>query len=304
MTGAWLPGEHSFVATASVNGIDICYETRGEATDPPLLMIAGLGMQLVGWGDDVLERFAREGLYVVVYDNRDIGLSTHLDGAGMPDLLSVVGHPGAEVPYRLAAMADDAAALLDHLDAAPAHVLGVSMGGMIAQELAIRHPDKVRSLVSIMSTTGAADVGQPLPEAAAQLLRASPADREAAIAMSLDISRVIGSPGFSLDAEREARMAGEAYDRSHDPAGVARQLAAVLASPDRTAGLASVAVPTLVVHGREDPLITPSGGRATADAIPGAELMMIEGVGHSIPDQLWDKIVVGVVATAGAAGQP
>ncbi|MGH9303379.1 MAG: alpha/beta fold hydrolase [Acidimicrobiales bacterium] len=288
------------MTSAQVGELEICYETEGNRKDAPLLLIAGLGMQLVGWGDDFLERLAGAGFFVIAYDNRDVGLSTHLSTCGLPDLLALFGPGQVKVAYRLKEMADDAAGLLDQLGIASAHVLGVSMGGMIAQELVISHPDKVRSLVSVMSTTGAPDVGHPGPEAASELLRPAPKDRDEAVEFALKALAVIGSPGFPTDAERERRMAAQAYDRSHDPGGTARQLAAILSSPDRTAGLGTVCVPALVIHGAADPLVTPSGGRATAAALPSAKLMMIEGMGHSIPVELWDEIVTAIADNARA----
>ncbi len=236
------------------------------------------------------------GLYVVRYDNRDVGRSTWLDDAGVPDLLAIAAGAIPEVPYLLADMADDAAGLLDALGISSAHVLGASMGGMIAQSLAIRHPGRVRTLVSVMSTTGDPSVGQPHPEALELLLLPPPADREAAIEQSLKTWKVIGSPGFPLHEDRIRASAGAAYDRAFHPAGSARQIVAIVASPDRTPDLAKVEIPTLVIHGESDPLVDPSGGRATAAAVPGARLWTIPGMGHDLPPELFGEFADRVAA--------
>ncbi len=282
--------------TAPLGEVEIFYETRGDPAHPPVLLVAGLGMQLVGWGEDWLARLAAERLFLVVYDNRDVGLSTHLDEAGMPDLLALFEGRDPHVSYRLADMADDAAGLLAHLGIPSAHVVGISMGGMIAQELAIRHPALVRSLCSVMSTTGAPGVGQPSHEAVHELLRPAPETREEAAELAVATFAVIGSPGYPAEDERNRRLALGAYERSDDPRGVARQLGAILASPDRTEALAAVVVPTLVLHGREDVLVHVSGGEATAAAVPGARLVVFDGMGHSLPVPLWDPLVAEIVA--------
>jgi pimeloyl-ACP methyl ester carboxylesterase len=256
----------------------------------------GLATQMIGWPDEFCRMLAERGLYVVRFDNRDVGLSTHLDDAGAPDVLAVMGGDHSRVSYRLADMAEDTAGLLDALGLDSAHVVGASMGGMIAQTLAIRHPERVRSLTSIMSTTGDPAVGAPA-EAALGVLLAPPAtDRESAVQRAVDTYRVIGSPGFEFDEHGLRERAGLSFDRAYDPAGVARQLAAILASPDRTADLARVAVPTLVVHGEQDALVDASGGRATAAAIPGAELLVVDGMGHDLPRAVWPELVDRITA--------
>ncbi|MGY1667589.1 alpha/beta fold hydrolase [Geodermatophilus sp. SYSU D00696] len=288
--------EHTGVQTTRAGDVELAYETFGSPEDTPLLLVMGLATQMIGWPDDFCRMLADRGLYVVRFDNRDIGLSTHLDAAGAPDVLAVMGGDHSRVAYRLGDMAEDTAALLDALGLDSAHVVGASMGGMIAQSLAIRHPDRVRSLTSIMSTTGDPAVGAPA-EAALGVLLAPPAtDRESAVQRAVDTYRVIGSPGFEFDESGLRERAGLSFDRAYNPAGVARQLAAILASPDRTADLARVAVPTLVVHGAEDALVNVSGGRATAAAIPGAELLVVEGMGHDLPREVWPQLVDRIAA--------
>lgn len=284
--------------TASVNDIDLYYETYGADSDPPLLLVCGLGMQMASWGADWCNAVVAKGYLVIMFDNRDAGLSTHLVASGVPDLAALLEGRDANIAYYLKDMADDAAGLLDVLGTASAHVVGISMGGMIAQQLTISHPDKVRSLCSIMSTTGNPAVGQPSHAAATALLNLSGSSREEAIESGIEAFKIIGSPAFPPDEARIRRLAAEAYDRSNEPTGIARQMGAILASPDRTRELAQVAVPTLVMHGTADPLVDPSGGEATAKAVPGAKLVMIEGMGHDLPEQVWDKMLAAIDANA------
>ena len=282
--------------TTRAGDVELAYETFGSPEDTPLLLVMGLATQMIGWPDEFCRLLAEHGLHVVRFDNRDIGLSTHLDDAGAPDVLAVMGGDHSGVAYGLADLADDTAGLLDALGIGSAHVVGASMGGMIAQLLAIRHPEKVRSLTSIMSTTGDPAVGTPA-EAAIGVLLAPPAtDRDAALQRAVDTFRVIGSPGFEFDEAGVRDRAGLSFDRAHDPAGVARQLAAILTTPDRTADLARVAVPTLVVHGEQDALVDVSGGRATAAAVPGAELLVVDGMGHDLPREVWPQLVERITA--------
>ncbi len=282
--------------TTRVGEIELAHETFGSPEDTPLLLVMGLATQMIGWPDEFCRMLAERGLHVIRFDNRDIGLSTHLDHAGAPDVLAVMGGDHSRVAYRLADMAEDTAGLLDALGLDNAHVVGASMGGMIAQTLAIRHPERVRSLTSIMSTTGDPAVGAPAEAALGALLAPPATDRESAVQRAVDTYRVIGSPGFEFDEHGLRERAGLSFDRAYDPAGVARQLAAILASPDRTADLARVAVPTLVVHGAQDALVNVSGGRATAAAIPGAELFVIEGMGHDLPRAVWPELVDRITA--------
>ncbi|GAA1296065.1 alpha/beta hydrolase [Planotetraspora silvatica] len=281
---------------ATANGIEICYETFGEPGGRPLLLIMGLGMQMIGWDEDFIGLLVDNGHHVVRFDNRDVGLSSHMPEA--PDLMAALGGDTSGASYLLADMADDSAGLLDALGWASAHVVGASMGGMIAQSLAIRHPGRVRTLTSIMSTTGPG-VGQPTEAAMAALLTPPSPDREAAAERALASWRVIGSPGYAMDVERVARVAREGYDRAYDPQGVARQLTAILASPDRAEGLRGLTIPALVIHGEDDPLVTPSGGAATADAIPGAKLLTFPGMGHDMPRELWPVFVEAVTELTG-----
>ena len=270
------------VNTAAANGIKIAYATYGDASAPPLLAIHGLGAQMTDFPPAFVDGLVDAGFYVVTFDNRDVGESTWLDEAGVPDIGALMADPAAPVPYPLADMAADAAGLLDALGIDDAHVLGVSMGGMIAQQFAIDFPSRTRSLTSIMSTPGPA-AGPPTPEAMAALLVAPVMERDAAIEQSLAGSRIIASPGFPFDEAGMRARAEQHFDRGHHPAGAGRQLAAILTSPDRTVALAGVRVPTLVVHGAADPLVTLPGGEATAAAVPGADLWVVEGMGHDLP---------------------
>ena len=289
---------------AHANGVDLEWEEFGNPDDPPLLLIMGLGAQMVAWDDEFCRLVAARGFRVVRFDNRDTGLSTKIDGGPAPNVLGAITGDMSSASYTLADMADDTAGLLDALGITAAHVVGASMGGMIAQTLAIRHPDKVQTLTSIMSTTGALDVGQPDPAAVALLLTPPPVDRAGFIEHSVGASRVLASPGFPFDEERARQRGALSYDRCFYPAGVARQLLASLASGDRTPALRSLQVPTLVIHGDRDPLVTPSGGRATAAAIPGARLLVVPGMGHDIPREAWETIADAIVELAATTRQP
>jgi pimeloyl-ACP methyl ester carboxylesterase len=283
--------------SAAANGIIVEYEVAGDPGDPPMLLIMGLASQLTAWDDDFVAALVERGFYVIRFDNRDVGLSTWFDQAGTPDLMAVLGGKGRP-PYSLSDMAADAAGLLDALAIDSAHVVGVSMGGMIAQSLLIDHPKRVRSLVSIMSTTGDPAVGQPSPEAVTALLRPPAADREAAMAHAVDAWRVIGSPGFAFDEARTRARAGAEFDRAFHPAGAARQVAAILCSGDRTAALGAVECPALVIHGESDPLVDPSGGCATAAALRGSELKLVPGMGHDLPHEIFGEIADAIAAHA------
>ncbi|MDN5857172.1 MAG: alpha/beta fold hydrolase [Pseudonocardia sp.] len=284
-----------------VNGIDIAFERFGPPENSPLLLIMGLGTQMLAWREQFCELLVDEGHHVIRFDNRDIGLSTHLHEAPMPDLAAVLTGDTSAAPYRLDDMAADTAGLLDALGIPSAHIVGASMGGMIAQALAIGHPDRVRSLTSIMSTTGAPGVGAATPKAQAALLAPPATTREEAVQRAIGAFRVIGSPGFPMDEESLADTVGRSYDRGYDPQGVTRQLLAVMASGDRTPALRTLAVPTLVVHGEDDPLVGLDGGKATAAAIPGAELLTFPGMGHDLPRQLWRPIVDAITRLTRAA---
>jgi pimeloyl-ACP methyl ester carboxylesterase len=264
----------------------------------------GLATQMLGWPDDFCRGLADRGLFVVRFDNRDIGLSTHLHAAGAPDVMSVLVGDHSSVPYSLADLAADTVGLLDALGLESVHLVGASMGGMIAQLVAIDHADRVRSLTSIMSTTGDPSVGAPAEAAMAALLAPPAADREGAVQRTVDTYRVIGSPGFEFDEAALRERAGLSYDRAYDPAGVARQLAAILTTPDRTADLGRVRVPTQVIHGSDDALVNVSGGRATAAAIPEAELLIVEGMGHDFPREKWAEITDRITALVERADRP
>ena len=275
----------------SEGDIAIAYETFGDAADPPVLLIMGLGGQLLSWPEDFCRQLVDRGLFVVRFDNRDVGLSTHLPDLPQPDVAAIQNGDLGTVPYTLSDMASDAASLIQALGIGSAHAVGLSLGGMIAQILAIEHPDRVRSLTSIMSTTGDPRVGQATEEALAHLTQPAARTREEVVDRRRQSQAITGSPDYpTSDAELRDR-AGQAFDRNFDPAGGTRQFAAALTSPDRTAGLAELQVPTLVIHGADDPLIQVSGGHATAAAIPDAELLVIDGMGHDLPSQLWPQVV-------------
>jgi len=285
---------------ASANGIEIVYETIGDPSNPPLLLVMGLGTQLIHWDLELCELFAERGFYVIRFDNRDAGRSTYID-APVPNIRRAMAGLKIDAPYLLDDMADDAFGVLDHLGIEAAHVAGASMGGMIAQTMAIRRPERVLSLTSIMSTTGERRAGRPKLRVWGVLLRRAPGDKDAAVEYFVRVFRMIGSKGFPADEDRIRAHAAEAYDRGHSTAGTGRQLAAIMASGDRTDRLRGLQVPTLVFHGRDDPLIPFRGGRATAEAIPGARLIGIPGMGHDLPRQVWPQLVDAVAETAARA---
>jgi pimeloyl-ACP methyl ester carboxylesterase len=287
------------VPTAHGNGIDIEYVTSGDRSDPTLLLVMGLGAQMIAWPEGFVDRLTGRGFFTIRYDNRDSGLSTKFEG--IPDFTRLFGGDVGSVPYKIEDMAEDAIALLDQLDLQRVHVVGVSMGGMITQALVVNHPERFLSACSIMSTTGDRNVGAPTGEAVAALLRPAATSRDEAVAASLEGSRVISSPGFPFDVDLMTRRAELAYDRSYCPEGTARQLAAILGSPDRTEGLTKVTLPFLVIHGEDDPLVAVSGGKATAAAVPGSELILIPGMGHDLPEAAWDQIIDAIVANTALA---
>jgi pimeloyl-ACP methyl ester carboxylesterase len=278
-------------------GITLCYETFGEPANPTALLIMGLGTQMVAWPEEFCGQLAARGLYVVRFDNRDIGHSTHVSGRP-PTALQLLRRSGRRARYTLGDMADDAVGLLRELNLAPAHIVGASMGGMIAQTLAARHPGIVRSLVSIMSNTGSMRSGQPAPRMYPILLRRAPYGREAFVAHMERVFLAIGSRGLARDLDDLRAIARLSYERDHDPEGPGRQLAAIIASGNRTSELGRITSPTLVIHGTHDPLVAPSGGRATARAIPGARLTMIEGMGHDLPRAAWPQLIDAIAEHA------
>jgi pimeloyl-ACP methyl ester carboxylesterase len=258
----------------------------------------GLATQMLGWPEGFCEQLAGRGRYVVRFDNRDVGLSTHLDDAPVPNLKEIFTGETRSAVYTLDVPAADTIGLMDALGFDSAHLVGASMGGMIAQTVALNQPERVRSLVSIMSTTGDRHVGNPTDEAMQALLAPPPRTREEAIERALASYAVIGSPGFPLDEAGLRDRAAMSWDRHiHDPKGVIRQLAAIWASGDRTQRLSEIDVPVTVIHGADDPLISVSGGRATAKAIPGAELEVIEGMGHDLPRDAWPPILDAIERT-------
>jgi pimeloyl-ACP methyl ester carboxylesterase len=288
------------MARARANGIEIEYESFGRASDPALLLVMGLGAQMIFWEEEFCAALASRGRRVVRYDNRDVGLSTKLEGAATPTVMEAMsaaasGQP-IRAPYTLLDMADDAAGLLDALEIPAADVVGASMGGMIAQLLAVRHPARVRTLTSIMSSTGASDLPPAKPEAMQILLTPAPTDREGNVERAVTANRVIGSPGFPFDEARIRSRAARAYDRCFYPAGMARQMIAVLATGSRREAVRAVRAPTLVIHGTADPLVPVEAGIDTAKTIPGAELLLVEGMGHDLPRGAWPEIIDAIDA--------
>jgi pimeloyl-ACP methyl ester carboxylesterase len=286
--------------TGNVNGMQIVYETIGDPANTPLLLVMGLGMQLIHWDRELCDRLAERGFWVIRFDNRDAGLSTKVD-APVPDVRRAMLGLRVGAPYLLSDMADDAAGLLDHLGVEAAHVVGASMGGMIGQELALRHPERVLSLTSIMSTTGERRAGRPKLRVMSTLMRRAPHDRQGFIDHFVRLFRLIGSRGYPYDEERIRELAAATYERDHDPAGTGRQLAAILASGDRTERLRSLRLPVTVIHGREDPLVPLRGGKATARAVEGARLIEIPGMGHDLPQPVWPTVIDAIAETAARA---
>jgi pimeloyl-ACP methyl ester carboxylesterase len=287
------------VPTAHVNGIDIEYVSSGDPADPALLLVMGLGAQLTAWPELFVEQLAGRGFFIVRFDNRDSGLSTKFEGT--PDYMALFSGDRSSAPYRIEDMADDGLALMTALALDRVHVVGASMGGMITQAMVIAQPERFLSACSIMSTTGDPTVGAPTAEAVTALLRPPATNRDDAIAASLEGSRAISSPGFPFDVDLMTRRAAAAYDRNYSPDGTGRQLAAILAAADRTEGLGRLKLPFLVIHGEEDPLVTVSGGKATAAAVPGSTLILIPGMGHDLPDAAWDQIIDAIVANTALA---
>lgn len=277
--------------------IDIAYEQRGNPKHPTVLLVMGLASQMVHWPLGFLQSLVARELHVVRFDNRDSGHSTHMHDAPPPDLPAALGGDLSSASYTLSDMAADAVGLLDALEIEAAHVVGASMGGGIAQTIAIEHPTRVLSLTSMMFTTGDMSVGQVHPETAKALFGGPPPrTREESIQASVRRYEVVGSPAYPVDPAAIAGLAALAYDRDHDELAIARQAVATVASGDRTERLRALDVPTLVVHGLADTLCDPSGGRATAAAIPGAELVLIEGMGHNLPPALWERIADHIAA--------
>jgi pimeloyl-ACP methyl ester carboxylesterase len=289
---------------ARVGKFTLCYETFGSADTPPLLLVMGLASQMLLWDERFCERLADEGFYVIRFDNRDVGRSTILREAHVPKRWQLLTRDPRGAAYSLEDMADDAVGVLDHLEIGAAHLVGISMGGMIAQLVALRHPDRVLSLVSIMSSTGDRRVGRPRPRVALRMFRKVPRDRAGYIEDHVQSYRIIGSKGFDFEEERKRERAGRLFDRGIHPAGSARQMAAVVTAADRTPQLRRLRVPTTVIHGDADPLVDLSGGRATAAAIPDAKLVVIPGMGHDMPRELWPQIIQAILNNAARVPAP
>jgi pimeloyl-ACP methyl ester carboxylesterase len=285
---------------ARVGELDIAYQTLGDPADPPLLLVMGLGMHLIHWDLELCRQLADRGFHVIRYDNRDAGRSTKID-APVPNLVRAMAGLPIESPYLLRDMADDAFGLLDQLGIERAHVLGASMGGMIGQEMAIRRPDRVLSLASLMSTTGERRHGRPKLRLWSLFVHRAPQRRDDYVEYFVRVLRMVGSPGYPGDEARLRQLAAATYDRGHHPAATGRQLAAIMASGDRTKQLRRLAVPTVVIHGTDDPLVPFRGGIATARAIPDAEFIAIPGMGHDLPREVWPKVVDAVVMNTARA---
>ena len=282
---------------AHLEKVEIEFDTFGDRSNPCLLLVMGLGVQMIAWPEQVCQELADRGFFVVRYDNRDCGLSTKFEDAGVPNLFAGLLGGSSTAAYTLKEMAADAVGPMDFLEIDRANIVGISMGGMIAQQAVIDHPSRFISLCSIMSTTGSRDVGQPSPEVINALLQPMAQDRESAIERSVEISRVISSQLY-FDEARVRDLAARSYDRCNCPDGVARQLMAIVVSPDRTEALKEVKIPTLVIHGLLDKFVDPSGGIATADAIPGSKLVTLDEMAHDIPVQLWPAIRDAIIENA------
>ncbi len=289
-------------AFAPANGIRLCYETFGDPANPPLVLIMGLAAQMIVWDDEFCALLAGRGFWVVRFDNRDIGMSTRFPKARTPGLaelaLAFTARIKFRVPYTLSDMAADTVGLMDALGIRSAHIVGASMGGAIAHEIAILYPARVRSMTSIMSSTGDPKLPGPTPRARARLAKRVPLDREGYVREYVATWRVLAGDHFPFNAERTARQGTAAYDRGINPPGVARQLLAIAATGNRKQALRGVRVPTLVIHGTADPLVPDAGGQDTARTIPGARLLLIGGMGHSFPREVWPRIIDAIATHA------
>ncbi len=286
---------------AQTNGIEVEYDTFGDPSAAPLLLVMGLAYQMIEWDERVCRLLAERGFWVIRFDNRDVGLSTKLDHLGLPDVMAALA--GNPVPlYTLDDMADDAVGLLDALGVAAAHVVGASMGGMIAQLIAINHPERVLSLTSIMSTVGGPAVVEADSDVRLALLSPPGQNREERIEHSLALRRLINGRGLPFDEDEARRRATLAIDRSFHPEGALRQVIAIAAAPDRAPALCRLRIPALVIHGEQDPLVPPENGRQTAAALPGGRLLMIPAMGHHMPPPVWPEVLEALVeVTAKAA---
>ncbi len=281
-----------------VNEVELCYDTFGKSTDAPMLLIMGLGSQMIRWPEAFCQQLAGMGFWVIRYDNRDVGKSTKFESAGVPNLmpllLGAAQSDAISVPYTLLDMAQDAVGLLDVLNIDSAHIVGVSLGGMIAQSVAIHYPERVRTLTSIMSSTGDPNLPRPKPEAFALLQQRPPDNRAEYIEYSVQRQQILSGPHYPIDEAYVRDLAGRTFDRNFHPEGTSRQLAAILASGSRKEALQNVQIPTLVIHGDADPLVPVEGGKDTANSIPGAKLLIIEGMGHDIPVKVASQILEAI----------
>jgi pimeloyl-ACP methyl ester carboxylesterase len=284
---------------ADSNGIKLYYETHGDPADPALLLVNGYTSQITQWGEGYCEALAARGRFVISFDNRDVGLSTHLDGVTVDFQgvmkASATGGPMPPVPYTLSTFAADGIGLLDHLGIAKAHIAGSSMGGMIVQTMAIEHPDRILTLTSVMSSTSEPGYMESTPEAAAALSGPPVVEREAYIVDTVKNNRVYSSPRY-FDATESAAKAAIAFDRAFYPEGWVRQMTAIRGSAPRADGLRALRLPTLVIHGRADTLIMPKGGERTAELVPGANLLMLHDMGHDLPRPLWPIIIDAIIS--------
>ena len=284
------------------NEVELCYQTFGDPSDEPLLLVMGLGGPMTWWDTELCVMLAEAGFYVVRYDNRDTGRSTRIrTRVTRGQLVRAFAGRKVRSPYLMSDLAEDAVALMDHLGLESAHIAGISMGGMIAQTVAIEHPRRVRSLTSIMSTTGRRTVGWQDPRLIPKLIAPRKPGRESYVTTSVAFWDVIGSPGYPADRDKLTTRAGETFDRGYSASGVMRQMLAILQQPDRTHRLRSLRIPALVVHGMADKMVHVSGGRSTAAAIPGAELVLVDGMGHDLPPALFETLVEAISRTADRA---
>jgi pimeloyl-ACP methyl ester carboxylesterase len=296
------PLRHAAAAYAKSNGIELCYDTFGDPRAPPIVLIMGLAAQMIAWDEEFCGQLAARGYHVIRFDNRDAGLSSRLDSAGVPNvagalMAAAAGRP-IQAPYLLRDMAQDVVGLLDALQIPEAHVVGASMGGAIAQTLALDHPARLRTLTSIMSTTSAPDLPPPTPEALAALLSPAPGELEAYLEYHAKVWRVLRAGRFPLDEARDPMRARQIFERGLNPPGVARQLTAMLGSGSRREALGSLRVPTLVIHGEADPLIPVDCGIDTARSVPSSTLVIVKGMGHALSIPFWPQIIEAIAAHA------